>query len=109
MEGVLFLTIKKEFFGKILKKEKKVEYRYNNKYYNSRIDGKPIKQVILRNGYAKNSPELKVKVEKIIIENSAIPEFTQCKKGQLTLDFEHYSIYLGDILEIKNVGDKFEG
>ena len=64
---MLTLPIKKKWFDMIKSGEKKEEYREITKYYGSRFgklgvgDG-IIKEIILRNGYSKNSPSIKCQV-----------------------------------------------
>lgn len=69
---MLTLTIKKQWFDMIASGEKKEEYREIKPYYDSRFRnafGKPWPiPVILRNGYAKDSPKLLCKCELAIGE-----------------------------------------
>lgn len=64
---MLTLPIKKKWFDMIKSGEKKEEYREIKEYYGSRFgklgvgDG-TIKEIILRNGYSKNSPSIKCQV-----------------------------------------------
>ena len=68
---MLTLPIKKKWFDMIKSGEKKEEYREIKPYYNSRfkkncikeIYYNPIREIIFRNGYSKNSPSIKCKVE----------------------------------------------
>lgn len=81
---MLVLPIKKKWFDMIKSGEKKEEYREIKPYYDSRfyhikaipiektqsdslaefkIHIETIKEVIFRNGYSKNSPSIKCKVE----------------------------------------------
>lgn len=61
---MLTLPIKKKWFDMILSGEKKEEYRAKNKYYDSRFwryEDEEI-DVIFRNGYSNNSPQIQCKV-----------------------------------------------
>lgn len=72
---MLVLPIKKKWFDMIKSGEKKEEYREIKPYYASRffdrykvdnkglLTGIQIRNVIFRNGYSKNSPTIKCKVE----------------------------------------------
>lgn len=65
---MLVLPIKKKWFDMILSGEKKEEYREIKPYYDSRLNKKVNfcestgygYYILLRNGYSKNSPTLKV-------------------------------------------------
>ena len=65
---MLTLPIKKKWFDMILSGEKKEEYREIKPYYDSRLNKKVNfcestgygYYILLRNGYSKNSPTLKV-------------------------------------------------
>ena len=69
-EEVLYLTIKREFFNRILNGTKKVEFRDNADYYwrkianfgkkNEYVDDKPLKYILLQAGYEPTSPRLLV-------------------------------------------------
>ena len=59
MEKNLFLTIKKEFFDKILSGKKTEEYRVVNSFYKSRIENKKYTHIILQKGYNAKSKRLK--------------------------------------------------
>lgn len=63
---MLTLTIKKKWFDMIVSGQKKEEYREIKPYYTSRfreIKMFDIITVIFRNGYKKDSPSFKCKVE----------------------------------------------
>lgn len=68
MLEMLVLPIKKKWFDMILSGEKKEEYREIKPYYDSRLNKKVNfcestgygYYILLRNGYSKNSPTLKV-------------------------------------------------
>lgn len=64
---MLTLPIKKKWFDMILSGEKKEEYREITPYYESRLERKANLckygygyYILLRNGYSKNSPTLKI-------------------------------------------------
>ena len=65
---MLTLPIKKKWFDMIRSGEKKEEYREIKPYYDSRFKniyyplGGKQPDIILRNGYSKNSPSIKCKV-----------------------------------------------
>lgn len=71
---MLTLPIKKKWFDMILSGEKKEEYRTRNDYYYTRfkkivdkIEQGEKQYILLRNGYSKNSPTIKIEVENILI------------------------------------------
>lgn len=71
---MLTLPIKKKWFDMILSGEKKEEYRTRNNYYYTRfkkiidnIEQGEQQFILLRNGYSKNSPTLKIEIENILI------------------------------------------
>ena len=53
----LFLTVKKEWFDKIVSGEKIVEYREAKPYWISRLLDRTFDKVVFRNGYGKNAPK----------------------------------------------------
>ena len=89
MDKILYLTLYKEFFDKILAGEKVEEYRDKTEYWKKRLteEGKPKNYdfIVFRNGYSKNAPEMKVEW-----------------KG-LRKDKDRYAILLGKIIGKKNV------
>ena len=91
MKKILHLTLHKKWFDLILNGNKKIEYRDIKPYWTKRLftDGKPKKYnyIIFKNGYSKNSPEMKVKF-----------------LGVRTR--ERYEIILGKVLETHNSPQK---
>ena len=89
MKDVLHLTLKKEWFDKILEGTKKTEYRDIKPYWTTRLFdnvGKPRKfnEIFFRNGYGKSARWMKV-------------EFLGIKKSE-----ERYKILLGAVLKSGN-------
>lgn len=62
--NVLFLTIKRVWFDKIVSGEKTIEYRDFKEYYHKRFR-KDYDKIILQAGYSKKSPRLIADIEKI--------------------------------------------
>lgn len=91
--NVLYLTLKKEWFFKILSGEKKEEYREEKEYWNKRLN-KKYDVIIFRLGYKKNASELIV--ECLGIEKRLDIE-TPLGKGNF------YVLKLGKIIEQKNL------
>lgn len=60
---MLILPIKKKWFDMILSGEKKEEYREIKPYWHYRLIRRQPKEVLLRNGYSKNSPTIKCRVD----------------------------------------------
>jgi len=88
MESVLHLNLFKRWFLEILNGTKKIEYREIKPYWTKRLftDGKPKKYdyIIFKNGYSKNSPEMKVEFFGVRIK-------------------EKYEILLGKIVKERNI------
>ncbi len=97
-EKILYLTLKRKWFDLIKSGEKKTEFREIKEYWLKRLfnikiednvkfaSAKKFDYIIFTNGYAKNSPKIKVEWKGIGIE-----------------DFEnknHFAIKLGRVLEI---------
>lgn len=55
---VLYLTLKRVHFNKILKKEKVEEYREIKQYWAKRLLGKHYTHIQFRNGYQSDSPTI---------------------------------------------------
>jgi hypothetical protein len=87
--GVLHLTIKREYFDKIISGRKKTEYREIKPYWKKRLEGKTFSEVQFRNGYGRDAPITRV-------------EFKGLSKKQF-MGSLHYAIQLGKILEVKNI------
>jgi hypothetical protein len=89
MVKILYLTLFKEFFDKILSGEKVEEYRDKKEYWEKRLfeKNKPIKYdfVVFKNGHSKHAPEIKV-------EYKGLREDKGC-----------YAIILGKVIETKNI------
>jgi len=89
MGKILHLTLKKEWFDKILSGQKKIEYRDIKPYWQKRLldeKGNPLNYdfIIFKNGYGKNVPTMKVEFVKLIVSDK-------------------YEIHLGKTLEALNV------
>ena len=103
---MLILPIKKKWFDMILKKEKLEEYREIKPYYTSRFNnmmGKDIKiennkvvfNVIFRNGYSKNSPQMTCKC---FLRIGTGKQSWGAEQGK-----EYYILEILEILEVQNV------
>lgn len=64
---VLYLTLKKYWFDKILSGEKPEEYREIKPYWTKRLEDKTYDYVCFTNGYAKDSPWMIVEFHGITI------------------------------------------
>ena len=73
-DEVLYLTIRRVFFDRILNGTKKVEFRDLTDHYahkvanfkaNEFIDNKPLRYILLQAGYSENSPRLLVELPTI--------------------------------------------
>lgn len=84
---ILHLTLKKKWFDLIASGGKTKEFRENKPYWQSRLSGKTFDEVHFRNGYAKDSPFMRVKCGDIHLQREVW--------GSV------FVIELGDILEIK--------
>lgn len=91
-KNILYLNLKREYFDKILAREKLREYRNNTPYYHSRIGQKRgvIKYIWFMNGMHANARQMLVVCEKI------------------QLNRQKYILYLGAIIsadpkQIKNL------
>ncbi len=91
-KDILFLTIKKKWFDKILSGEKTIEYRDVKKYYIDKFK-EPLKykKILLQAGYSKNSPRLIADIDKIQIENICI------ETNLFEFSNNYYCIYLKNI------------
>lgn len=84
---MLTLPIKKKWFDMIISGEKTEEYRERSEYYNKRFEnlfystfGDEPKEIILRNGYSKKSPAIKIKCTRVI--GTGFPEWG-AEKGKI--------------------------
>jgi hypothetical protein len=84
-EKILFLTIKKYWFDKILSGEKTIEYREYKKYYINKFKNN-YTHIILQAGYNKNSPRLKAKIINIEIKKINIQDID----NSLFIDVKKY-------------------
>ena len=78
----LRLTLHKKWFDEIASGEKRIEYRENKPYWNTRLDGKEFEAVCFKNGYSSKAPMM-------IIECKQIIKFADL-----------YHIHLGEILQL---------
>ena len=95
---ILHLTLKKEWFDKILSGSKTVEYREVKHYWTKRLfqeDGRSKKYDLIefRNGYSKNSK--KVRVLFLGVKKDRMKESI----GDFNKGEEVYNILLGDIIK----------
>ena len=58
------MTLKKEWFDKILSGEKTTEYREYKPYWHKRLDQTP-ESILFRNGYHKNAPAFIAQIDGI--------------------------------------------
>jgi hypothetical protein len=80
MSEILHLTLKREYFAQIAKKQKHTEFRKRKPYWRKRLEGRKFDEIKFRNGYGKN-----------------VPERSRVGKGRGA----EYAIRLGRVLEIK--------
>ena len=60
MSEILHLTLRREYFAQIAKKQKHTEYREQKPYWRKRLEGRKFKTILFRNGYGKSVPEMLV-------------------------------------------------
>jgi hypothetical protein len=58
--AILHLTLKREWFDRIARGEKKEEFRHYKPYWKKRLEGHKYDAILFRNGYASNAPEMLV-------------------------------------------------
>jgi ASC-1-like (ASCH) protein len=87
MPEILHLTLKREYFAQIAKRQKHIEYRKQKPYWRKRLEGRKFDEIKFRNGYGKKAPEMRVEFHGI----------RRVGKGRSA----EYAIRLGRILEIK--------
>ncbi len=87
MAEILRLTLKREYFAQIAKKQKRTEYRKRKPYWRKRLEGRKFEAILFRNGYGKNVPEMLVEFRGL----------SRVGKGRGA----EYAIRLGRILKIK--------
>ncbi len=103
---VLHLTLKKKWFDMVASGEKKEEYREYKPYWKKRLFNYELKDfgylvsekkfdiVEFRNGYSKDSPNVKVKCERVCVDSKGNPEWGfDSESPRLTI-----VIKLGDII-----------
>jgi len=91
---VLHLTLKKKWFDMIASGEKKEEYREIKPYWDKRFINKSYEVIQFRNGYAKDSPKMQVKLGHIS-QSLGIVEWGAPEEDVV------YILTLGDILWVK--------
>jgi hypothetical protein len=82
-KSILHLTLEREWFDGIVRREKKEEYRELKDYWKTRLEGRTYDIVRFRNGYATDAPEMDI-------------EFLGVDKRK-----DCYAIRLGKILRVK--------
>ena|SRR5688500_5610113 len=88
---ILKLTLFKEYFDDILAGRKKIEYRTNKPYWQTRIlDNGPFDEVEFVNGYGNHRPTMRV-------------EFKETRVDPLTIE-----IHLGQITLMRNLTEEQE-
>ena len=83
MRNTLHLNLRREFFGAIAARTKRIEYRKRKPYWEKRLEGRHFDVIKFRNGYTTNAPEMLV-------------EFCGLRKRGT-----NYEILLGRILKIR--------
>ena len=81
---ILRLTLKREYFARIVGGKKKKEYRKRTDYWKTRLEGREYDIVRFRNGYTADVPEMDVELKGVV------------KEGR------EYVIKLGAVLRSKN-------
>ena len=96
---ILHLTLKRKWFDLIASGKKTIEYREYKPYWEKRLVGKNYQEVHFRNGYAKNAPFMRVKLNSII--NVKYPGASICipENGE-ELNGWYFAIVLGPVLKI---------
>lgn len=94
---ILFLTIKKYWFDKILSGEKNIEYREYKKYYIEKFK-KEYDIILLQAGYSKNSPRLTAKIEKIELKEIDMKNINNTLFSE---NKKYYCIHLSNIDLVK--------
>lgn len=84
---VLYLNLHREFFAAIAAGTKKTEYREATDFWAKRLEGRHYTQILFRNGYATDAPEMRVEFKGVTRQN---------RDGD-----EIFAIRLGRVLEIK--------
>lgn len=98
---ILHLTIKRKWFDLIAQGKKTVEFREIKPYWTKRLRGKEFDEVHFRNGYRKDSPFMRVQWI-VTGTNVTFVLGSHLEENEIPKTIPHYSIYLGEILEIKN-------
>jgi len=94
--SILVLPIKREWFDKIKRGEKTIEYREAKPYWKSRIGWlSPGDSIIFRNGYSMQSPQLMADVIFVRIVNGA--------KTDLHIDKPVYAIHFENVEPIEKL------
>ena len=84
---ILHLNLHRKWFGAIVAKTKRMEYRDRTPYWKTRLENRKYDVIQFRNGYATNAPEMQVEflgVRRIKKDGNKV-----------------YAIRLGKILKIK--------
>ncbi len=84
MERILKLNLYRQWFDQIASAEKRIEYREATAYWKKRIEDRDYDEIHFRNGYRANAPFMRVEYL----------GYFKCAG--------HYSLRLGNILEIIN-------
>jgi len=94
---VLTMTLKREWFDKILSGEKSIEYRVAKEYWRARLEaypGHPTPNVIrFRNGYSASAPSFMADVIWVDLQNG--------KNTDLKYDGLVYAIKLGEPFAVR--------
>jgi len=59
-KSILHLTLKRHWFEEIAAGKKNKEYREAKPYWETRLVGRNYDEIVFRNGYGKNVPEMRV-------------------------------------------------
>lgn len=98
----LHLTLKKKWFDMILSGEKKEEYREIKDYWDNRLKDefhtsfKHFDTITFKNGYAKNAPELTIKLLHISVDYGL-------KEWGADRGVKYFVLLLGEIISTKNI------
>lgn len=87
MSEILHLNLHRDFFAAIVNKQKRIEYRKQSRYWRKRLEDRKYCMILLRNGYAKDAPEM-------LVEFRGLRRYG---KGRTA----YYAIRLGPILKIR--------
>ena len=94
---VLHITVKKEWFKKILAKEKDEDFREIKPFWKIRLIGKKYDYIKITNGYRKDSPSILAKYDGW--RYTSEDEVTDLGTG------EFFALMIGEFIETSNVSN----